>query len=226
MGSAGGLGPPDDDEIALERGLVAPEVAREFPELALVWTVVERGSGRSPRAVRERLRMLSDRFYGAHAITMRQAPIPWAYRVFFRQVGLDPDAQRTPVEAAALERLMHGRYESQNLLDDALTIALVETGVPIWALDADRLALPLAIRAAGEDERLGLSPRAPTLPAGRLVVADAQGAVAILFGDLAPELGVRSATRRMTLFSLQVAGVPRIHVEEAFWVCLGVLGAA
>ena len=80
---------------------------------------------------------------------MRQSPIPWAYRVFFRQVGIDPDAQRTPVEAAALERLLRGRYESQNLLDDALTIALVETGVPIWAVDADRVELPLTVRAAG-----------------------------------------------------------------------------
>jgi hypothetical protein len=41
--------------------------------------------------VKERLRELSDRFTGAQAITLRQKPIPWAYRVFFRHIGLDPD---------------------------------------------------------------------------------------------------------------------------------------
>jgi hypothetical protein len=30
----------------------------------------------------------------------------------------------------------------------------------------------------------------------------------------------------MTLYSLQVAGVPAIHVEEAFWTCLSILGEA
>lgn len=214
-----------EDELPLEFGAIAPDVAEEFPELALVWTLVERGSGRSPRAVRDRLDTLSNRFYGGHAITMRQSPIPWAYRVFFRQVGIDPDAQRTPVEAAALERLLRGRYESQNLLDDALTIALVETGVPIWALDADRVELPLAIRTAGAGERLGRGEAASPLPAGRLVIADALSPVAVLFGDLAPGHGVGAGCARMLLFSLQVAGVPGLHVEEAFWTCLGVLEA-
>jgi DNA/RNA-binding domain of Phe-tRNA-synthetase-like protein len=221
----GPVGPSqaDEDEVPLARGRVAPAVAEEFPELALHSTVLERGSGRSPREVRERLEGMSDRFFGSHAVMMRQAAIPWAYRVFFRQIGLDPDATRTPVEAAALDRLLHGRFESQNLLDDALTIALVETGVPIWALDADRVVEPLEIRAAGHGERLGREPEAPELPRGRLVVADAQSPVAILFGDIAPGHGVTRHTARMTLFALQVAGVPAIHVEEAFWICLDVL---
>ena len=234
--TGGPLGPSraDEDEVPLAQGRVAQAVAEEFPELALHSTVVARGSGRSPREVRERLEGMSDRFFGSHAVMMRQAAIPWAYRVFFRQIGLDPDATRTPVEAAALDRLIHGRFESQNLLDDALTIALVETGVPIWALDADRViepleiraadgGEPLEIRAAGHGERLGRAPEAPDLPRGRLVVADAESPVAILFGDIAPGHGVTKHTTRMTLFSLQVAGVPAIHVEEAFWICLDVL---
>ena len=223
--TGGPLGPSSagEDEVALAQGRVALAVAEEFPELALHSTVVERGSGRSPREVRERLEGMSDRFFGSHAVMMRQAAIPWAYRVFFRQIGLDPDATRTPVEAAALDRLLHGRFESQNLLDDALTIALVETGVPIWALDADRVVEPLEIRAAAAGERLGREPAAPELPIGRLVVADAESPVAILFGDIASGHGVTRHTRRMTLFSLQVSGVPAIHIEEAFWICLDVL---
>ena len=50
---------------------------------------------------------------------MRQDPVPWAYRVFWRQVGIDPDTDRTPVEQIALDRLKRGGLRSRNLLDDA-----------------------------------------------------------------------------------------------------------
>ena len=44
---------------------------------------------------------------------MRHQPIPWAYRVFYRHIGLDPDVQRTPVEELALERMKQGGFKSQ-----------------------------------------------------------------------------------------------------------------
>jgi len=207
-------------------GAIAAEVREEFPELRLLWLSAPAVTGRSPRGVRERLRGMSDRFRGSHAVTMRQAPVPWAYRVFYRHIGLDPDADRTPVEAAALTRLIKGAFKSEGILDDALLIALMETGVPIWALDADRAAPPLEIRSSGDGERLGRTDEVLPLPAGRLVVADREGPLAVLFGDLAPGHGVTKRTRRMILFSIQVAGVPTIHVEEALHGCLDVLAAA
>ena len=84
--------------------------------------------------------MLSDRFAGAQAINLRHQPIPWAYRVFFRHIGLDPDEQPTPVEAAGA-RADEARAASSasNLLDDALTIAIIESGVALRAFDADRV---------------------------------------------------------------------------------------
>ena len=94
-----------------EQGWVAPHVAAEFPGLAIAWIEVDGRPGRSPEPVRRRLRDLSDRFYGAHAIHMRERPIPWAYRVFFRQIGLDPDRTRTPVEQLALDRLHDGAFK-------------------------------------------------------------------------------------------------------------------
>jgi DNA/RNA-binding domain of Phe-tRNA-synthetase-like protein len=211
------------DELPLVRGSVDEQIEAEFPGLGLLSMNVERGSGRSPGSVKERLRDLSDRFRGAQAITMRQDPVPWAYRVFYRHVGLDPDAERTPLEQAAVQRLLDGGFRSQNLLDDALLIALLETGIPIWALDADRVEGSLAIRLAAPEEPLGRSPEPPPLPSGRLVVADERSPVAVLFGDLAPGHGVTPETTRMTLFSLRVAGVPDIHVEEAFWSCVTIL---
>jgi DNA/RNA-binding domain of Phe-tRNA-synthetase-like protein len=212
-----------DADLEPRAGWIADEVREEFPELTLLWVTVEATPGRSPKGVRQRLRGLSDRFRGSHAVTMRQAPIPWAYRVFYRHIGLDPDADRTPGEAAAVERLVHGAFRSENLVDDALTIALVETGVPIWALDADRVEGDLGVRLAGEGERLGRDAAAPPLIPGRLVVADQRSALAVLFGDLAPGHGVTRRTQRMTLVSLQVAGVPSIHVDEALHTCVEVL---
>ncbi|HVS29141.1 MAG TPA: phenylalanine--tRNA ligase beta subunit-related protein [Solirubrobacteraceae bacterium] len=213
------------DALELRSGSVAADVCEEFPELTLVFAEVAVGSGRTPEEVKLQLRLLSDRFRGAQAIAMRQDAVPQAYRVFYRQVGLDPDAERTPVEATAVKRLLDGAFRSRNLLDDALTIALVETGVPIWAFDADAVDGDLSIRLAAPGERLGRQEQAPPLPSGRMVVADERSPLAVLFGELAPGHGVTDRTRRMVLFSLQVAGVPAIHVEEALWACATVLDA-
>src|SRR5207244_756044 len=151
---------------------------------------------------RERLAMLSNRIHGAQAIVMRQDAVPAAYRIFYRHTGLDPDATRTPVEAATVDRLLRGGFKSQNLVDDALLIALVETGVPVWALDDETLDGPLGIREALPDDRLGRGEGAAEIPSSRLVVADAAGPVAVLFGDLAAAHGVTARTTRMRLFTV------------------------
>jgi len=203
----------------IEAGWVAPEIREEFPDLRLWSMRVEARPGPSPVGLRQRLRSLSDRYHGARAIQLRTDPIPHAYRVFFRHIGLDPDADRIPLEAAVLERLMHGGFRSQGLVDDALVIALVETGVPVWALDDDRLDGPLGIRLTGEREDLGRGPMPPPLREGRLVVADAASPLAELFGDPAPGHGVTPETTAIRLFTVQPGGVPAIHVEEALWTC-------
>src|SRR6185436_7942993 len=120
--------------------------------LYIRWLEVDRGSGRSPRGLKQRLAVLSDRFAGPQAVTFRTKPIPWAYRVFYRHIGLDPDEQPTPPEQAVLDRMLKGGFVSRNLLDDALTIAMIESGVPVLAFDADRVDGGLAIRPclAGE----------------------------------------------------------------------------
>lgn len=206
---------------ATELGWVAEELREEFPGLGLVQLTVDRGSGRSTREVKERLRVLSDRFSGGQAINMRHQPIPWAYRVFYRHIGLDPDEQRTPVEELALERMKHGGFRSQNLLDDALTIAIVESGVAVRAFDADRVSGPVGIRPTEADEVL--EGRPGELPSGTLVVADAERPLSLLFGALASGRGVSPKTKRTLLVAVQVGGVPSIAVEEALWLAASVL---
>jgi hypothetical protein len=199
-------------------------VQDELPDLHLLTDEVRcAGQGtltdRSPQEIQGRLRELSNRFRGPRAVEIRREPIPAAYRVFFRHIGLDPDVVRTPIEAAALERMLRGGFLSGGLLADVLLIALVDTGVSVWALDAESLDGPLGIRSSLEGERLGRSADAPALPAGRLVIADAAGPLAILFGELAPGHEPGPGTSRLALFAVQVAGVPRLYVEEALWSC-------
>jgi hypothetical protein len=145
---------------AVERGVVARELAAEFPGLALHWIAVEACSGRSPHTVRERLRDMSNRISGPKAIQMRQEAVPWAYRVFFRQVGIDPDERRTPAEQIVLDRLQHGGFKSRNLLDDAITIATFEarplSSGQIVIADAER---PLAVLFGDLDPDCGVTPK-------------------------------------------------------------------
>jgi len=210
------------------RGWCDREVQRELPGLGLMFTDVEvhfDGSltGSSTPAVTARLRELSNRWRGARAVNVRQEHVPAAYRVFFRHIGLDPDVTRTPIEAAVLERMLDGGFLSEGLLADVLTLGLIDTAVPVWALDADTLNGPLGIRLSRAEERLGGGSDGPSLGAGRLVVADADNALAILFDDPAPHHAPTSATRRLSLYAVQVAGVPALHVEETLWSCRSAL---
>ena len=203
-----------DLELDLQNGWVEPELAEEFPDLCLVHACLDVRPSKSPREVKQRLRMLADRYTGGKVVHMRQDPVPWAYRVFSRQVGIDPDHDRTPVEAVALRRLKHGGLHSESLLDDALTIAIAETGVPLIALDADRVDGDLGLRLARSGEQLaGVRP----LSARQLVVADGERPVALVLGEVGHDAGVTPETERMVLCALGVKGVPRISLEEALW---------
>ena len=202
-------------ELQLEEGWVEAELAGDFPELGLLHTPLDVRPRKTPPEVKQRLHKLADRYTGGKVVHMRQDAVPWAYRVFSRQVGIDPDTDRTPVERIAVERLRHGGFQSENLVDDALTIAIADTGVPVFALDADKLAGPPGLRLARPGEQLaGVRP----LSDRQLVAADDSRPVAIVLGEVAHDAGVTWDTQRMRLCALRVKGVPPIAVEEALWI--------
>ena len=202
-------------ELELAEGWIEAELAEEFPQLGVVHAPLAAQPGRSPVEVKERLRQLANRYTGGHVIHMRQDAVPWAYRVFSRQVGIDPDSDRTPAEALALERLRHGGLRSENLVDDALTIAIAETAVPVFVLDADRIEGELGLRLARSGERLIAS---RPLSERQLVVADDRRPLAVVLGEVGEHAGVRADTERMELCALRVKGVPPIVTEEALWI--------
>ena len=205
-------------------GWVAPHVAAEFPGLGISWIEVDGRPGRSPEPVERRLSETSNRFYGAHAIHMRERPIPWAYRVFFRQIGLDPDRTRTPVEQLALDRLQDGGFKTRGLPADALTIATVETGIALRAFDAERLAGSLCIRDSAPGE--SLDGRPGELSHGTLVIADERAPAGLLFGATGENREVGRGTRRIAIAAVQVDGVPQIAIDEALWIVAATLEAA
>ena len=215
--------PPEEWEVAPEPGWIEPGLADEFPGLSIASTALETTSGRSPEALKERLRSLSDRIGGAQAIQLRQKPIPWAYRVFFRHIGLDPDTTRTPVEQLIFERMHDGHFKSRNRVDDALTIAIVEVGVALRAFDADGVEGRIGLRLSGEGE--GFEGRVSPLPDGTIVVADEKRPLGILFGRTAEGRGVVRGTNRVLLVAIGVRGVPEIALEEALWVAGSALRA-
>jgi hypothetical protein len=240
-------------EPELAWGWCEREVSDELPGLSLLYahSHVAHTFRDSPPVLKQRLAALSNRWSGAHAVSLRQRPVPAAYRVFFRHIGLDPDVVRTPVEEAMFARMMQGGFHSNHLLADALLITLVDTGVPVWALHAATVEGSLGVRASREGEQFGGPPsRAPNgsptdplaeeradlpargrsrpagaslLPAGRLVVADSHCAVAVLFGAIAPGHAAGAGADEVVLFTLQVPGVPSLHVEEALWMCRAML---
>jgi DNA/RNA-binding domain of Phe-tRNA-synthetase-like protein len=177
----------------------------------------------SPEPVRRRLRDLSDRFYGSHAIHMRERPIPWAYRVFFRQIGLDPDHTRTPVEQLALDRLHDGAFVSRGMPADALTIATVETGVALRVFDTTSLRGELCIRDSAPGESL---PGKPTkLAQGTLTIADGRRPLELLFGGPIDGPGLDSHAGQIAIVALQVKGVPQAAVDEALWIAGAAIAA-
>jgi DNA/RNA-binding domain of Phe-tRNA-synthetase-like protein len=196
------------DEPVVHRGGVSPALAAEHPGLWLAWTEVDATPGAAPRELVGRLRGLADRIGGPQAIALRAREVPHAYRVFFRHVGLDPDVVRTPVEAVALRRLQEGTLHSRGLVDDALTVAVLETGVGVSAFDADRLAGAPRLREEG----------------GTLVLADADGPLTVLFAPDPPaRAAVTRETRRIALVAVAVPNVADLFVEEALWTAWEIL---
>lgn len=215
--------PELDSEPRARQGWVAPHIAAEFPGLGIAWVELESKRAHSPEPVRRRLRDLSDRFYGSHAIHMRERPIPWAYRVFFRQIGLDPDHTRTPVEQLALDRLHDGAFVSRGMPADALTIATVETGVALRVFDTTSLQGELCIRDSAPGESLLGKPT--KLAQGTLTIADGRGPLELLFGGPIDGPGLDSDGGQIAIVAVQVKGVPQAAVDEALWIAGAAIAA-
>jgi DNA/RNA-binding domain of Phe-tRNA-synthetase-like protein len=208
--------------LTLERAPVAGDLRADFPEIALWVTEIAVAASDSPKAVRRRMDAAGDRVTGADAIGTRSESTPWAYRVFARRLGIDPDEAERAVEAAALQQRTPLAKEAAGTLPaDAQLIAVAETGVPVLAFDADKLDGELWLRRAEPGERVG----GRAIDAGRPVLADRTRVIAAPFGPSDPDAVVTKQTKRMTFVALQVKGVPDVGVEEALWTVVEIAQA-
>jgi AcrR family transcriptional regulator/DNA/RNA-binding domain of Phe-tRNA-synthetase-like protein len=206
--------------LELRRAAVARELLEGFPEIGLWTAEVPFAAGATPDAVRRRLTASGPGLTAAAAIGAREESTPWAYRVFARRVGADPADARNPVEAAALHRGSADDPEPAGLPDDALMIAVAETGVPVLAFDADELDGELWLRPARAGERVA---GGPEIPPGRPVLADSSRVLATPFGEGPAAAEVGRGTGRVALAAIQVKGVPEVGVEQALWTVVEIL---
>jgi DNA/RNA-binding domain of Phe-tRNA-synthetase-like protein len=197
-------------DVDAEDGWVDHVVAQEFPALRLRYAIIPAGATTSPVELRHRLDDLSTRFRARKAMDLPNKPIPSAYRVFLRQVGLDPEVRPSPIEAVTRERILRGIYRSSHRLADALTVATVESQIAISVLDADRIDLPLGIRTVRAEDTTDL-------PTGTLVVAAANGPVAELFGEPEPHCIVGADTTRTAVMAIGVKGIADWMLDDALW---------
>lgn len=208
----------------VKRGWIARELAEELPGLDLYWLTVAARPAKTPGDVRRRMRDLAGRIGGARVVQARQDTVPWSYRVLWRRLGVDPDTDRTPVEALMVERLEHGGLPSRGMPTDAVVVATLETGVPVVVVDAAKVAGTPGLRPAAAGETLGgLEGK---LRSGEVVYADEQAPLARLDGELAADRAVGDDTTQMMVCALAAAAVSQIEIEEALWISADLLEAA
>ena len=193
---------------------MSDELAAEFPGLRADWLSCQCSDPRCDPGVGERLALLASRFNGRQALELRQQQVPAAYRSFFRQVGLDPEQQPTPIEQAVLGRLLSGGNLPQDRISDGLLLALLETSVPVVAFEAGAVAPPITIRGAEHGELVTDAELEP----GALILADGQRPLCQLFSAPEPPLAAASESDRLLLVAIAVPGVSEIASDEALTI--------
>ena len=205
-------------ELQLAEGWVEPELAEEFPELRLV-----HAAGRRPPAAAARARS-SERLRGAgrplhrrqgdpHAPGRRALGLPRVLAPGGDRPRHRPDAGRGDRRSSACAT---AASRARTSLDDALTIAIAETGVPVLALDADQRDRRAGTAAGPAGRGAGRRAAAVGAPARRGRRGPTGGDRARRGRPTTP--GVTPGTERMLLCALRVKGVPPIAVEEALWI--------
>jgi len=197
--------------VGIEIGWIDHALAAEFPELTLRYVVVDARLDASPPELLGQLADLSTRFRGRQAMALPTKPVPSAYRAFFRQVGLDPDVHRNPVEAVSYDRIMRGTFPSFNRVADAVRATIVETHIALSALDADSVSGPMGIRPRDD---------------GVLAIVDADHTISPLFGPPEDPFQPDARTERVAITAVGVAGIPHWMLDHALWRVADHLGFA
>ncbi|MBA2505835.1 MAG: hypothetical protein H0V29_07810, partial [Thermoleophilaceae bacterium] len=204
---------PSEGEPALRRAPVLGDLRERFPELA-VWTAeAQSPGGAAEHGVSARL---------ASAAGERTESAPWAYRVLLRRLAHEPGPRLSRAERIALSHHDATEIGAEGLPADALTLAALQTGVPVLAFDAAALEGELALRPAREGEEIDDEP----LEEGEVVLADLERPLLVLFGPRVPDAMAGPDTERVVLAAIQAKGIAPVSVEEALWTSVEILRGA
>jgi DNA/RNA-binding domain of Phe-tRNA-synthetase-like protein len=118
--------------------------------------------------------------------------------------------------------MLRGAFLPQGLPADACTIATVQTGVPVWAIDADSLVGSLGIRIALPGESFGRGERAVPIVDESLAIADHRGPLVALFGSPRSDTAPSEISSAIALFVVRVRGATEPAVDEALWVAASI----
>jgi DNA/RNA-binding domain of Phe-tRNA-synthetase-like protein len=209
---------------SVRRGWIEGELAAEFPGLDVYALTVAARPVKTPDAIRERMRDLAGRITGAKVVQARRDTVPWSYRVLWRRLGVDPDSDRTPVEALMVQRLRDGGLPSRGMPIDAIVVATLETGVPVVVFDAAKVHGEPGLRPAAPGESIGGVEG--ELRAGEVIYADERAPLARLDGEVATDRATGDETTEMLVCALAAAAVSQVEIDEALWTCAELLEAA
>lgn len=201
---------------------VAPEVGSEFPGLALEARQC-RGPARADAGVIERLNAIASRIRGATAVEMRREPVPASYRGLYRQLGIDPDTELPPAEAAVGRRLFDGGVRPHGALACALELAVLETWIPVYAFDASEVEGRIELRPVRADEEVMAADGVPRRGPGRLVIADDAGPLCWLFEEARGRGSAEDGDEEFVLLAVGAPGVPDISLDEALGTAAGAI---
>lgn len=193
------------------------DVALHYPYLNLFVTEVpNQPSTRARHDLAERLGRLAERIGAQQVLRQHEQEVPHAFRKLYLQMGIDPGVHLTPIDAVLQERIAYGQFRSMGLVDDALKVALLETGVPIWATDSAKVSGELALQMPAVESESGSASMVP-------LVTDDRGTIGPIGSAPEARYAVDRKSKDLTLFAVQCDGISTMHVDESLWLARSLL---
>ncbi|MCX6394696.1 MAG: hypothetical protein NTY57_07610 [Solirubrobacterales bacterium] len=198
------------------RGSVTEELAAELPGIGILWVAVQGGARPDSLGLQLELDHAADRITGATAVLANTEPVSAHYRALRAQLGMDPDTGSGTLESIVRRRLLEGGFRPNGIPGDALALATLETGVPLWAL-------------ALEPAQTGDPTIVPALfldvdkKTGAVSIFNGELPVCVLFGEPAAEAVVAKKSESYVVVALVAPGVLsevcELAVERAAELC-------
>ncbi|CAB4867465.1 MAG: hypothetical protein F2799_02670 [Actinobacteria bacterium] len=184
------------------RGSVTEELAAELPGIGILWVPVEGAARPDSLGLQLELDHAADRITGATAVLATTEPIAAHYRALRAQLGMDPDSGSGTLESIVRRRLLEGGFRPAGIPGDALALATLETGVPLWALALEPVEAEAGELAAGPALSLDVDKQT-----GAVSIFNGELPVCVLFGEPVAEAVVSKKCRSYVVVALVAPGV-------------------